>query len=82
MTERKSKSLYWRSGSQILHGQKKHDKPLKDGVVKEWVEEAAAKTDITNRIDDLTLALKDKSLPRDEVKAIRAKIKELKNFLK
>ena len=81
MTERKSKSLYWRQGSNILHGKKKHDRPQKDGVIPEWIEQASAKTDILKRIEDLKEASKDKSIPKEEAKAIKAKIKQLKLFL-
>ena len=87
MAERKS--LYWPHGAKLLHGQKKHNRKQKDGILSEWVDESKSDADIQQkvadiqeRIDFFTMCTKADAISPSDKKALKIKIKKLKNMIK
>ncbi|MDA9673617.1 hypothetical protein N9U01_04310 [Paracoccaceae bacterium] len=77
----KRKSLYWPEGAEILHGQKKHDRKQKDGILGEWNESYQKVAEIQERIDFFTMCTKAEAISAKDKKALKVKIKQLKKLI-
>ena len=81
----KGKSLYWPEGSDILHGQKNHNRKRKDGLLNEWNESYFAEKEkveeIQERIDFFTMCTEAEAISPKDKKALKVKIKQLKKLI-
>ena len=77
----KGKSLYWPEGSDILHGQKKHNRKQKDGILGEWEDSYQKVAEIKERIDFFTMCTKAEAISPKDKKALKVKIKQLKKLI-